>query len=123
MPVKRKEEEKVDDDVESNTSSSVKTIKRLRNSIKSSKQEPVEPAQPSQTLKANTSSSSSDRQTRNKSLLSTAAKQSAAQIEKVQYYEDFFDIICSYQDDTQRYLANIFYVLPSRKVFYLQNSF
>ena len=32
------------------------------------------------------------------------------------YLEDFFDIICSFQDATQRYLAYVFYELPSAKV-------
>lgn len=32
------------------------------------------------------------------------------------YLEDYFDIVCSFQDDTQRYLANVFYDLPSVKV-------
>jgi hypothetical protein len=29
------------------------------------------------------------------------------------YLEDYFDLVCSYQDETQRYLANIFYLLPA----------
>ena len=33
------------------------------------------------------------------------------------YLEDYLDAICSYQDETQRYLANVFYLLPSAKVF------
>ena len=33
------------------------------------------------------------------------------------YLEDLFDIICSYQDPTQRYLALVFYLLPSAKVY------
>ena len=32
------------------------------------------------------------------------------------YLEDYFDSICSYQDESQRYIANIFYLLPSPKV-------
>lgn len=32
------------------------------------------------------------------------------------HLEDFFDAICSHQDDTQRYLANVFYLLPEAKV-------
>jgi len=31
------------------------------------------------------------------------------------YLEDYLDAICSYQDETQRYLANVFYILPSAK--------
>lgn len=31
------------------------------------------------------------------------------------YLEDYFDAICSYQDDSQRYLANAFYLLPEVK--------
>lgn len=32
------------------------------------------------------------------------------------YLEDYFDAICSYQDATQRYIANVFYLLPTAKV-------
>jgi hypothetical protein len=34
------------------------------------------------------------------------------------YLEDLFDIFCSYQDETHRYLATIFYILPSAKVIF-----
>ena len=34
------------------------------------------------------------------------------------YLEDYFDAICSYQDGTQRYIANVFYLLPTAKVNY-----
>ena len=33
------------------------------------------------------------------------------------YLEDLFDIICSFQDPSQRYLALVFYLLPSAKVY------
>ncbi len=39
------------------------------------------------------------------------------------YLEDYFDSICSYQDETQRYLANVFYLLPSAKVTFLFSLF
>jgi hypothetical protein len=32
------------------------------------------------------------------------------------FLEDLFDIFCSYQDENHRYLASIFYMLPSKKV-------
>ena len=32
------------------------------------------------------------------------------------YLEDLFDLFCTYQDETHRYLALVFYILPSRKV-------
>ncbi len=32
------------------------------------------------------------------------------------YLEDYFDGFCSHQDATQRYLANVFYLLPEAKV-------
>jgi hypothetical protein len=35
------------------------------------------------------------------------------------YLEDYFDTICSFQDQTQRYLATVFYELPSAKVIIL----
>lgn len=102
MPSKRSKTEDVQkpdqDDSESlNTStSSAPMAKRTRQSIKP---EPTPaPAQPEP------KQSPSDRQTRQK-----------PRIEENYYYEDLFDIVCSYQDETQRYLANIFYVLPSKK--------
>jgi hypothetical protein len=32
------------------------------------------------------------------------------------FLEDLFDIFCSYQDENHRFLATIFYILPSKKV-------
>jgi len=32
------------------------------------------------------------------------------------YLEDYFDAVCSHQDTTHRYLANVFYLLPEAKV-------
>ncbi|RNA29170.1 polybromo-1-like isoform X2 [Brachionus plicatilis] len=96
MPAKRakmSESDKPQEPEEAeNTSLSATRSKRTRPSIKP---EPA-PPEPKQ-------SPGSDRQTRHK-----------PKIEEVQYYEDLFDIICSYQDESQRYLANIFYVLPSK---------
>ncbi|CAF0835529.1 unnamed protein product [Brachionus calyciflorus] len=73
------------------------TTPQTKRGRKSIKPEPVQspPVEPKQ--------SPSERQTRHK-----------PKIEESQYYEDLFDVICSYQDDKQRYLANIFYVLPSK---------
>ncbi len=43
------------------------------------------------------------------------------------YLEDYFDLICSYQDETKRYLADVFYLLPSSSVknvnFIIQKNF
>ena len=96
MPAKRakiSDAEKIQEpeDTENSSLSSTRS-KRVRQSIK---MEPG-PPEPKQ-------SPSSDRQTRQKQ-----------KIDEAQYYEDLFDIICSYQDENQRYLANIFYVLPSK---------
>lgn len=38
------------------------------------------------------------------------------------HLEDFFNAICSHQDDTQRYMANVFYLLPEAKVTLLIKS-
>ena len=40
-----------------------------------------------------------------------------APVQQSIYLEDLFDIICSYQDPTQRYLALVFYLLPSAKAY------
>lgn len=102
MPAKRKEDKGIEDDTESlnTTASSIKSSKRTRNSNKSIDADP----QPS--------TCTNERQTRHKSM----SKQPAQIIETMQYFEDYFDAICSHQDESQRYLANVFYVLPSRKV-------
>lgn len=97
MPAKRAktsdaEKAQEPEDTESSSQCSTRS-KRMRQSIKPE----VGPPETKQ-------SPTSDRQTRQKQ-----------KIEEVHYYEDLFDIICSYQDENQRYLANIFYVLPSKQ--------
>ena len=61
-----------------------------------------------------TTAKKTDRSTRNKS--TNAGADATSDTHLTVYLEEFFDTMCSFQDETQRFVASVFYLLPSAKV-------
>jgi protein polybromo-1 len=54
---------------------------------------------------------------RSHSIDEAEVKPNGEPLELAVYLEDFFDRICAHQDQNQRYISNLFYLLPSAKLY------